>query len=114
MRALLLRLYSYQMAQHSADDTDDLVEALEQFATEGLRTLVITKREIEPSFSKTWLQEYSAARNAVGDREQRLAEVAQKIEELLEALGATAIEDRLQVRVRGSWQSAPCCTGLSG
>ncbi len=84
---------------NSHEDTENLVSALEQFATEGLRTLVITKREVEAGQAKAWLAEYFKARNDVGNREQSLSEVAQSIEVDLEALGATAIEDRLQVGV---------------
>ncbi len=73
------------------------MQALMSFATEGLRTLVVTKREISEAVAHDWLDMYKAAQAAVGRREEALAEAAATIEVDLEPLGLTAIEDRLQV-----------------
>jgi magnesium-transporting ATPase (P-type) len=74
-----------------------LEDALKQFASEGLRTLVVAKRELSFSEVEPWLRAYKEASGAVGDRERCLADVAAVIETDLMALGASAIEDRLQV-----------------
>ena len=86
--------------------------ALRSFASEGLRTLVVTKRDVSKSLADTWLPQYIAAQNNVGDREARLADVASAIEVELVSLGATAIEDRLQVRPR--LQPVACCVWFVG
>lgn len=69
---------------------------LEQFATEGLRTLCLAQREISwPEYVK-WNKKYDAAAAALTNREEQLDEVADMIERELVLLGGTAIEDRLQ------------------
>jgi P-type E1-E2 ATPase len=51
---------------------------------------------VPKSLADSWLGQYTAALNNVGNREQKLAEAAEAIETDLTPLGATAIEDRLQ------------------
>ena len=46
-----------------------------------------------------WFEAYDKARTALEDREDRLSAVYEEIERDLILLGATAIEDKLQVRV---------------
>ncbi|KAI2634801.1 phospholipid-translocating P-type ATPase [Hypomontagnella submonticulosa] len=71
-------------------------EHLEMFAREGLRTLCIAQRVLsEPEYLE-WRKEHDKAATAMHDREEKLEEVADKIEQELTLLGGTAIEDRLQ------------------
>ena len=69
---------------------------LEMFAREGLRTLCIAERELSEKEYSEWRKEHDVAAAALKDREERLEEVADKIEQNLMLLGGTAIEDRLQ------------------
>ena len=71
-------------------------EHLEMFAREGLRTLCVAQREISEQEYQMWNQKHDAAANAVENREEKLDEVADEIEQDLTLLGGTAIEDRLQ------------------
>lgn len=71
-------------------------EHLQLFACEGLRTLVITKREVSSAESSHWLRRFVDASNSVGNREDNLAAVAADIEHDLLPLGISAIEDKLQ------------------
>ncbi|CCK71241.1 aminophospholipid-translocating P4-type ATPase DNF1 KNAG_0G01830 [Huiozyma naganishii CBS 8797] len=69
---------------------------LEQYATEGLRTLCIAQKEISwPAYQK-WNAKYNAAAAVLTNREEQLDAVADAIERDLILLGGTAIEDRLQ------------------
>ena len=69
---------------------------LSAFASEGLRTLVLAQRELDPEWYRGWNQRYVRALTATVDRDERLHEVAVEIETGLRLVGATAIEDKLQ------------------
>ncbi|KAK3335700.1 hypothetical protein B0T19DRAFT_15834 [Cercophora scortea] len=69
---------------------------LEMFAVEGLRTLCIAQRELTEKEYKEWRKEHDLAATALENREEKLEEIADKIEQDLTLLGGTAIEDRLQ------------------
>lgn len=71
-------------------------EHLEMFAREGLRTLCIAERVLSENEYIEWRKEHDKAATALQDREEKLEEVADKIERELTLLGGTAIEDRLQ------------------
>ncbi|KAF6830667.1 phospholipid-translocating p-type atpase domain-containing protein [Colletotrichum musicola] len=71
-------------------------EHLEMFAREGLRTLCIAQRELTDDQYNAWRKEYDAAAAALENREEKMEEVADRIERDLTLLGGTAIEDRLQ------------------
>lgn len=69
---------------------------LEEFATTGLRTLCIASAEISLDFYDEWKHTYYKASTTIQNREKKLEEAAELIEQNLYLLGATAIEDRLQ------------------
>lgn len=71
-------------------------ENLEMFAREGLRTLCVAEREIDEEYYQEWNKDHDFAAQALTDREDRLEEVADRIERELTLIGGTAIEDRLQ------------------
>ncbi|EGG17651.1 P-type ATPase [Cavenderia fasciculata] len=75
---------------------DITITHLQEFATEGLRTLCIAQCEIDPIFYEQWNKEFYTASNSIVDRDNELARVAELIEKNLNLLGATAIEDKLQ------------------
>ncbi|NXX94067.1 AT8A1 ATPase, partial [Centropus bengalensis] len=72
---------------------------LEQFATEGLRTLCFAVAEISESDYREWLDVYHRASTAIQNRALKLEESYELIEKNLQLLGATAIEDKLQDKV---------------
>ncbi|GMM36375.1 aminophospholipid-translocating P4-type ATPase [Saccharomycopsis crataegensis] len=75
---------------------------LEQYATEGLRTLCISHKEIEWDEYLAWNKLHEDASAAIEGREEKMEEVADQIERELILLGGTAIEDRLQDGVSDS------------
>ncbi|KAH8875473.1 Phospholipid-transporting ATPase IB [Schistosoma japonicum] len=75
------------------------MDHLENFAKTGLRTLCIAWTEVDPTFYTEWAKNFHEASIAITDREAKLESVANEIEQDLQLLGATAIEDRLQAGV---------------
>lgn len=82
-------------------DNNLIVEAtlqhLEEYATEGLRTLCLAMREIPEDEFQQWYQIFEKASTTVsGNRAEELDKAAELIEKDFYLLGATAIEDKLQ------------------
>ncbi|KAK4472070.1 hypothetical protein MN116_005442 [Schistosoma mekongi] len=75
------------------------MDHLETFAKTGLRTLCIAWTEVHPTFYTKWAEKFHEASVAINEREAKLESVANEIEQNLQLLGATAIEDKLQVGV---------------
>jgi phospholipid-translocating ATPase len=69
---------------------------LEEFATEGLRTLLYAQRYIPESDYKEWKQTYDEATTSLQDRQAKIEAAGEMIEQSLDLVGATAIEDKLQ------------------
>ncbi|KAK3671974.1 aminophospholipid translocase [Recurvomyces mirabilis] len=80
---------------------DEIVEKtllhLEEYASEGLRTLCLAMREVPEAEFREWQDVYNTAITTVsGNRADELDKAAELIEHDLTLLGATAIEDKLQ------------------
>ncbi|PQE10846.1 phospholipid-transporting ATPase protein [Rutstroemia sp. NJR-2017a BBW] len=80
---------------------NSIVEAtlqhLEEYASEGLRTLCLAMREIPEHEFQEWWQIFDKAQTTVsGNRAEELDKAAEILERDFTLLGATAIEDRLQ------------------
>ncbi|KAM3430604.1 hypothetical protein MY4824_007573 [Beauveria thailandica] len=76
---------------------DATLRHLEEYASEGLRTLCLAMREIPEQEFQEWYRIFEAAATTVGgNRADELDKAAEIIEHDLTLLGATAIEDRLQ------------------
>merc|ERR1711977_610289 len=73
------------------------LQHLEEYASEGLRTLCLAMREIpEAEFHEWWDVFNTAATTVSGNRAEELDKAAELLEKDFYLLGATAIEDRLQ------------------
>ncbi|EED21926.1 phospholipid-transporting ATPase, putative [Talaromyces stipitatus ATCC 10500] len=73
------------------------LQHLEEYATEGLRTLCLAMREVPEDEFQQWLQIHEKAATTVsGNRQEELDKASELIEKDFYLLGATAIEDRLQ------------------
>ena len=71
-------------------------ENAENLATKGLRTLVLTHKLLtEEEFNK-WNEEYKEASTSMENRKEKMAEVVSKIENNMEYLCVTGVEDLLQ------------------
>lgn len=94
------------------DETDDLVEEalvvndsmvfercfqhINDFASEGLRTLLYGHRYLMEEEYQTWAKLYSDATTSLTERQTKIEKAADMIENQFELTGATAIEDKLQ------------------
>lgn len=68
---------------------------LDEFANEGLRTLVLAERVLTESEFNQWMERYTEASASLVDREEKLASVAEQIETNCALVGVTAVEDKL-------------------
>lgn len=69
---------------------------IDEFASEGLRTLLYAYRYIDDDVYAQWKQKYREAETSLVDRQERIEEAGELIEQKFELAGATAIEDKLQ------------------
>ncbi|KAI1978267.1 drs2 neo1 protein [Ophidiomyces ophidiicola] len=104
--------YSDGRTSFQTDDSGDLVDEalvvneaqvfercfqhLNDFATEGLRTLLYGCRYMTEAEYNDWKQQYHEAVTSLVDRQEKIEEVGEQIEKDFDLLGATAIEDKLQ------------------
>ncbi|XP_036406934.1 probable phospholipid-transporting ATPase IA isoform X4 [Megalops cyprinoides] len=89
----------YDRLAESSRYTDITLKHLEQFATEGLRTLCYAVADVSETSYQEWAEVYSRASTALQNRTLKLEESYELIEKNLQLLGATAIEDKLQDKV---------------
>ncbi|EAW10471.1 aminophospholipid-translocating P4-type ATPase DNF3 [Aspergillus clavatus NRRL 1] len=104
--------YSDSGSSINDEDDDDLVEEalvvnesavfercfqhLNDFATEGLRTLMYGHRFLDDAVYNEWKAAFHEATTSLVDRQEKIEKVGAQIEQQLELTGATAIEDKLQ------------------
>jgi magnesium-transporting ATPase (P-type) len=67
-----------------------------EFASEGLRTLVLGVKIMTEEKTVEWLAKYKEAATSIEDRDKKMTAVANEVETGLHIVGATAIEDKLQ------------------
>ncbi|KAA0724264.1 Phospholipid-transporting ATPase ID [Triplophysa tibetana] len=71
-------------------------EQLNEFAGEGLRTLVLAYKDLDEDVFDEWMKQLLFASTSLDNREENLGALYEEIEQGLMLLGATAIEDKLQ------------------
>jgi phospholipid-translocating ATPase len=77
----------------------DIDEYCENLANEGLRTLVISQKYVSEEFYESWSLKYEEAKADLNDREALIAQCVEELEQDMELLGVTGVEDRLQDNV---------------
>ncbi|KAM0688399.1 putative aminophospholipid-translocase [Conglomerata obtusa] len=75
---------------------DWLEEETDNMAREGLRTLVIGRKILSKDEHEKFSIEYNKANSSMEDRNSKISEVVKNLEDNLELLGLTGVEDRLQ------------------
>ena len=78
------------------DSVTTISEHAENLATKGLRTLVLTEKLISQEDFDEWNKEYEEAKTSMEDRQKKIAEVVSKLENNMEFLCVTGVEDLLQ------------------
>ncbi|KAF6157302.1 hypothetical protein GIB67_004240 [Kingdonia uniflora] len=71
-------------------------EHLEYFGSSGLRTLCLAYKDLSNEMYESWNDKFIQAKSSLRDREKKLDEVSELIENDLILIGCTAIEDKLQ------------------
>ncbi|XP_049826027.1 probable phospholipid-transporting ATPase IA isoform X3 [Aethina tumida] len=89
-------IYERLESRSKQESGDILLQHLESFATEGLRTLCCAVAELKEADFKEWKELYHKACISLSNREEKIEEAASQIENNLKLIGATAIEDKLQ------------------
>ncbi|KAL0935954.1 p-type ATPase [Colletotrichum truncatum] len=69
---------------------------LDDFATEGLRTLLFAQKFIPEQDYRAWKQSFDDAATSLTDRQEKIEAAAETIEQSFNLVGASAIEDKLQ------------------
>lgn len=78
----------------------DLLKSLNEFANEGLRTLVLGQKEISEQVFGEWEDRYIEALASMdANRLEKIYALQSELEKGLTLVGATAIEDKLQDNV---------------
>ncbi|GAA6019012.1 hypothetical protein JCM10207_006287 [Rhodosporidiobolus poonsookiae] len=85
-----------RLASEGQTFTETTSAHLEEYATEGLRTLCVAMRDIPADEYKKWSAIHAKAAATINGRGEALDKAAEIIERDLFLLGATAIEDKLQ------------------
>ncbi len=83
---------------------DKTKEYVDSYAEEGLRTLFLAKRKVSASEYFQWNSLFEEALQKVVNRDEEVAKVNEIIEQNLELIGSTAIEDKLQEDVADTIQ----------
>ncbi|BGP19449.1 hypothetical protein JCM10213_006269 [Rhodosporidiobolus nylandii] len=86
-------------ADHDQQVINGTSKQLEEFANAGLRTLLISSRYLANDEFQQWSKIYDKACAAIDDREEEIERACELVEKDLTILGATALEDKLQVGV---------------
>ncbi|KAK4047100.1 phospholipid transporting ATPase [Microbotryomycetes sp. JL201] len=92
-------IYQRLMVDHDQELMQSTTQHLEDFANAGLRTLCISSKYISEDEFIKWSKIYDAACASIDDREEQIEKACEMIEGDLTILGATALEDKLQVGV---------------
>ncbi|KKA26695.1 hypothetical protein TD95_003347 [Thielaviopsis punctulata] len=85
-----------QVAASESAIFEKVFSHMHDFASEGLRTLLFAYRFLDTDEYEAWKLKYREATTSLDNRQQRIEEVGELIEQNLELAGATAIEDKLQ------------------
>ncbi|KAH9282797.1 Phospholipid-transporting ATPase IA [Echinococcus granulosus] len=89
----------YERLASDALYREETLSHMDEFASLGLRTLCIAFRRLDRAFYEEWALSYYKASISVTNRNALLDEVCELIEQDLQLVGATAIEDKLQDEV---------------
>ena len=82
-----------------------LRETCENLASTGLRTLVISQKYVSWDEFENWSRKYELVKTEMEDREKKVQKVVEELEENMEFLCVTGVEDKLQIDVADTIES---------
>ncbi|VDO05952.1 unnamed protein product [Rodentolepis nana] len=86
----------YERLGQDAHFKEETLNHMNEFAEIGLRTLCIAFRRLDRAYYESWAKKYYERSIAGTNCAELVNEVCEEIEQNLELVGATAIEDKLQ------------------
>ncbi|XP_073536484.1 phospholipid-transporting ATPase ID-like [Phyllobates terribilis] len=87
----------YELLDRSSENLKkDTNDHLNEFAGEGLRTLVLAYKDLDKVYFTDWKKRHHEASTSLENREEKLSVLYEEIEKDLKLIGASAIEDKLQ------------------
>eukprot|EP00794_Sanderia_malayensis_P011228 gene11228-12407_t len=96
---------SHVLDRIKSGPVEDTQKHIDEYAELGLRTLTIASKKISKEEYTEMNTKLVNAQQAITDREEQLAKVFGEVENDLDLLGATAVEDRLQDGVKDTIES---------
>eukprot|EP01018_Ginkgo_biloba_P013761 Gb_34057 [translate_table: standard] len=103
MLGVIDKTLNVDLAKDAEGNLTDLIYATEshlhEYSTRGLRTLVVGAKDLTVSEFEEWHRRYEEASTAVSGRAGMLRAAASFVERNLSLLGATGVEDKLQIGV---------------
>src|SRR3990167_5478243 len=81
-------------------ESEWLAEECDNLAREGLRTLVFGQRILSEQDYEEFANKYQKAKESIADRDEKVAKAIEEIEEGLELLGLSGVEDKLQENIK--------------
>lgn len=99
---MLQYIGSEELLQNDEYVIERTLQAIDEFSTEGLRTLLYAYRWIDLEEYTKWEENYHQAKTSLTDRKAKIESVGAEVEVGLSLLGTTAIEDKLQEGVAES------------
>lgn len=95
----------YKRLSPHSNYLDDTNKHMSEFADSGLRTLCCAYKVVDNDFFQNWYSRYQAAVCSINNRDEMIDAVSNEIETDLILIGATAIEDKLQIGVSDTIES---------
>lgn len=86
-------------------ENDWIEEETDNMTREGLRTLVFAKKSLSINDFESFKTGYEQAKSSLIDRNERMLTEQKKLEEDMEIVGLTGVEDRLQDNVKQTLES---------
>lgn len=87
------------------EENDWLEEECGNLAREGLRTLVFGRKVLSEGEFETFMKKLQQARTALEGREEEVEEVMEQLEQGLELIGLSGVEDKLQEHVKSTLET---------
>jgi phospholipid-translocating ATPase len=89
-------LIDENLAKNEVQTFERCFQHIDDFASEGLRTLLYGYRQISKEEYREWREIYATASTSIESRQEKMEAAGEMLESNLELLGCTAIEDKLQ------------------
>ncbi|KAL4164532.1 hypothetical protein KRP22_004398 [Phytophthora ramorum] len=88
-----------ERCKHFLSDKADTMSHVTQFAEEGFRILLFAERDLDENYYKSWEARYGEAELDIHSKEAKTQALYDEIEQNFTLIGASAVEDKLQVGV---------------